>query len=77
MNEQAVADAIHNAQIDDIKNAMFTTRKVEQKIHEGIRKVNAGRQCVVIRPSTCGIINECHWSCMFHTSCEKNCSYGM
>ena len=48
MSEEAVADAVHNAQINGIENATFIAGKVEHKIHEAIRKVDAGRECVVI-----------------------------
>lgn len=48
MNEAAVADAQHNAQLNDIQNATFIAGKVEHKIHDAIQQIEGNRECVVI-----------------------------
>lgn len=48
MNESAIADARHNARLNDIRNATFICGKVEDKIHDAIKAIEGNRECVVI-----------------------------
>lgn len=48
ISEEAVADAEHNARLNGIENASFIVGKAEQKIHDAIKLVEPGIDCVAI-----------------------------
>lgn len=81
MNEDSVADALHNTSLNDIDNASFLVGKVEAKIYDAIKQISVRNKCVVILdPPRAGVHNSVIGAvrampiveCVVFVSCEPS-----